>query len=281
MSNPQRREFLRKAFTLAGGLAATRLAVGLVESPTTALAAVAKFKLGIGTYTFRGLDVDTELAHYQKLGIRYIELSSPSFFLDSLKEDAIAPYLEKLRRAGIELLSWFAGDIHDQADLDRTLHAAKLFGVKHVSGSAEGDVLLALDRAFQRSGLQFGIHNHWFADRKFTYESPDSVLEALAKTSTAVGATLDTGHMIACGYDPTDAFLKLQKRVHIIHLKDDDVPGHNVVLGQGKANMAKFLSAIVTAGFSGLAAVEFEEGTDPFEEVRACIEYVKARIKVT
>ena len=277
MSNPERREFLRKAITLAGGISVTRLVPGLFHSPTTALAAFAKFKLGIGTYTFRGLDVDTELAHYQKLGIRYIELSSPSFFLDSLKEDAIEPYLEKLRRAGIELVSWFAGDIHNQAELDRTLRAAKLFGVKHVSGSAEGDVLLALDRAFQNDGLRFGIHNHWFADRKFIYQSPESVLEALAKTSTAVGATLDTGHMIACGYDPTDAFLKLRERVHIIHLKDDDVPGHNVVLGRGKANMAKFLSTIVKAEFSGLAAVEFEEGTDPFEEVRACIEYAKAR----
>ena len=179
------------------------------------------------------------------------------------------------------MISWFAGGIHNQVELDRALHAAKLFGVKHVSGVAEGDVLLAQDRALQQDGLKLGIHNHWFADRKSLCELPESVLGALAKTSTAVGVTLDTGHMIACSYDATDAFLMLRDRVHIIHLKDDDAPRHNVVLGQGKANMVKFLSTIGKAGFSGLAAVEFEEGTDPFEEVRASIEYVKTRSKVT
>ncbi|MBI4382229.1 MAG: sugar phosphate isomerase/epimerase, partial [candidate division NC10 bacterium] len=47
-----------------------------------------------------------------------------------------------------------------------------------------------------------------------------------------IGATLDTGHMIACGYDPTEAFHKLKEYVRIIHLKDDDRPGHNVILGE-------------------------------------------------
>ena len=277
MSGIERRDFMRKAINVAGGLGAARIVAGLFDAERTALAASAKFKLGIGTYTFRGVDTDTELTHYQKLGIRYIELSSPPFFLDNLRMDAIEPFLAKLGQAGVELVSWYAGDLHNEAEIDKTMKAAKLFGVKHVSGSAEGEVLLALDRALQKNGLQFGIHNHWFADRQFTYQSPESVLDALAKTSPAVGATLDTGHMIACGYDPTDAFLKLQKHVRIIHLKDDDVPGHNVILGRGKANMAKFLPTIIGAGFSGLAAIEFEEGTDPFEEVRACLEYVKAR----
>jgi sugar phosphate isomerase/epimerase len=277
MSKLERRDFLRKALTVAGGLGATRAVAGLLVPAGEALAAAAKFKLGVGTYTFRGVDTDTELAHYRELGIHYIELSSPPFFLSNLETKAIKPYLEKLRRAEVEMLSWYAGDVHDEPEINKTMEAAKMFGVKHISGSAEGEALLALDRACQKNGLQFGIHNHWFAGRKFTYESPEEVLGALAKTSPAIGATLDTGHMIACGFDPTDAFLKLEKHVRIIHLKDDDVPGHNVILGQGKANMAKFLKTIIEAGFSGLAAIEFEEGTDPFEEVRACVEYVKAR----
>jgi sugar phosphate isomerase/epimerase len=223
------------------------------------------------------VDTDTELSHYQKLGIRYIELSSPPFFLSNLETKAIKPYLEKLRRAGVEMLSWYAGDLHNDAEISKTMEAAKLFGVKHLSGSAEGDALLALDRACQKNGLQFGIHNHWFADREFAYQSPEDVMEAIGKTSEAIGATLDTGHMIACGHDPTEAFHKLKEHVRIIHLKDDDRPGHNVILGQGKANIAKFLKTIIDAGFSGLAAIEYEEGTDPIEEVRACVEYVQAR----
>lgn len=278
MQNQNRRDFLRRSLISGVGVGAAALLARWLGPEAETFAAQAKFKLGVGTYTFRGVDTDTELKHYQEFSIHHIELSSPPFFLNNIDKAAIKPFLEKLRLAEVELVSYYAGDLHNEADISKLVEVAKLFGADHISGSAEGEVLLGLDRACQTDGLKFGIHNHWYANRKFAYESPEDVLAALARTSRAIGATLDTGHMIACGYDPSDAFLKLRERVRIIHLKDDDVPGHNVILGQGKANIAKFLKTIIEHGFSGLVAIEYEEGTDPKEEVRACIEFVRAHV---
>lgn len=63
-------------------------------------------------------------------------------------------------------------------------------------------------------------------------------------------------------------------------MKDEDRPGHNVVLGQGKAGMAKFLREIVAAGFDGLAAIEYEEGDDPREEVAECVRFIRRHLRV-
>jgi sugar phosphate isomerase/epimerase len=78
-----------------------------------------------------------------------------------------------------------------------------------------------------------------------------------------LGAETDTGHMIACGFDPTAAYEKLRSHIRIIHLKDEDKPGHGVGMGKGSGNTANFVRMIANDRFNGLAAIEFEEGTDP------------------
>ncbi|MGI8961482.1 MAG: sugar phosphate isomerase/epimerase family protein [Bryobacteraceae bacterium] len=86
--------------------------------------------------------------------------------------------------------------------------------------------------------------------------------------------------MIACGFDPTEAYEKLKPHIRIIHLKDEDKPGHGVVMGKGGGNMAKFLRTISKDGFNGLAAIEFEEGTDPKVEVSECITFIRDQISL-
>jgi sugar phosphate isomerase/epimerase len=86
--------------------------------------------------------------------------------------------------------------------------------------------------------------------------------------------------MIACGCDPTAAYEKLKSHILIIHLKDEDKPGHDVVLGKGRGNMANFLRTITKDGFNGLAAIEFEEGTDPKMEVSECLSFIGDQVSL-
>jgi hypothetical protein len=44
--------------------------------------------------------------------------------------------------------------------------------------------------------------------------------------------------------------------------------------------MAKFLRTISDDGFNGLAAIEFEEGTDPKIEVSECISFIRGQISL-
>ncbi len=279
MSPISRRELLR--FSSLGACAAV-LPVGVSPPPAAApKTPKAKFRLGIGTYTFRAVDVDALVVRCRELGLRHIELSHPQFMLPQVKLEAIPALKEKLQAGGVEMLSYYCGHLKSAADLEKLLAVVERMEVKQVSGSAERERLPDLDRACSSAGFRFGTHNHYFQGRKFLYESPDDLLSAVAGRSPNLFITLDTGHMIACGFDPTEAYLKLKQHVRIIHLKDEDTPGHNVVLGKGKGGLGKFLRTIAREGFDGLAAIEYEEGTDPRQEVAECVGFVRQQVRLS
>ncbi len=239
----------------------------------------AAFTLGLGTYTFRNQDIDGLILRCRALNLNTIELSHPQFMLPQADLNTFAAAQQKLKNAGVDLRSWFCGDLNKTSEIERLVEGVHLLGVKMVSGSATHELLDPIDSACGTAGFRFGIHNHYFANRKFLYESPDDVLAAL-NGHPNLFSTLDTGHMIACGFDPTEAYEKLKPHVRIIHLKDEDKPGHGVVMGRGSGNMAKFLRTICKDGFNGLAAIEFEEGTDPKVEVSECISFIRNQVSL-
>jgi sugar phosphate isomerase/epimerase len=239
----------------------------------------AAFTLGLGTYTFRNQDIDDLIERCRALKLNAIELSHPQFMLPQADLNTFAATRQKLKMGGVDLRSWFCGDLTKTSEIERLVEGVHLLGVKMVSGSAARELLDSVDAACSSAGFRFGIHNHYFANRKFLYESPDDVLGAL-RGHPSLFSTLDTGHMIACGFDPTEAYEKLKSHVRIIHLKDEDKPGHGVVMGKGRGNMAKFLRTISDDGFNGLAAIEFEEGTDPKIEVSECISFIRGQISL-
>jgi sugar phosphate isomerase/epimerase len=270
----QRRDFIRLTSSGAGAVALDRINLGLAAPKP-----LAKFKLGLGTYTFRSLDIVGLIERCHELGVRVIELSHPQYMLPQAKIDAFSVVRDRLRNGQVELASWYCGHLSRRSEIEGLVEGVRLFGVKTVSGSADRDLLDDIDRACEHAGFGFGIHNHYFRDRKFIYESPEDVLSAL-NGHPHLFATLDTGHMIAIGVDPLEAYRKLRQRVRIIHLKDEDRPDHSVVLGKGNGQMAGFLLTIADDGFRGLGAIEFEEGTDPKQEVAECISFIRNQLSV-
>lgn len=267
-----RRQFLWASSAGAVALAMPR--VGFAEAELRA-----KFRLGLGTYTFRLLDIDHLIGRCKELNLRAIELSHPQYMLPQAKLEEFASVREQLKSGGVDLLSWFCGHLSKQSEIEALVEGVRLFGVKTVSGAAERNMLDDLNTACGKAGFAFGIHNHYFAERKFTYESPEDVLSALEGRPNLF-ATLDTGHMIAVGVDPTEAYRKMKAHIRIIHIKDEDAPGHSVVLGKGKGNIAQFIRTVARDSFQGLFAIEYEEGTDPSEEVSECIKYIRSEVRL-
>ncbi len=239
----------------------------------------AKFKLGLGTYTFRLLDINGLIGHCKELNLRTIELSHPQYMLPQAKLEEFRSVREQLTSGGVNLMSWFCGHLSKRSEIDALVEGVRLFGVKTVSGAAQRDMLDDINAACGKAGFAFGIHNHYFPDRKFIYESPEDVLSALEGRPNLF-ATLDTGHMIAVGVDPTEAYRKMKSRVRIIHIKDEDSPGHSVVLGKGKGNIGEFLRTIAQDSFQNLCAIEYEEGTDPKQEVSECVQYIHSEVRL-
>ena len=243
-----------------------------------ATAEKAGFKLGIGTYTFRGVTEEQMIEYLKALRINQIELSSPNYFLPTVRLNAVQSLHAKLDQGGIKAVSYFSGDVKTQEDLDETVTMAKALGVRHVSGSAVGDALKMVDTRFTRERMRFGIHNHWFRGRKFTYESPEDLLHAFTTVSETVGATLDAGHMASCGYDPIDALNKLWPRLQIVHLKDVQSSGDdkNVVLGTGIAKSREVIKFLEKHGFTGLVAVEYEASPkNPLPDVTRSVAFAR------
>ncbi|MBV8808986.1 MAG: sugar phosphate isomerase/epimerase [Acidobacteriaceae bacterium] len=268
-----RREFIGAISVGVGGAA---VSVGKLHAGDKPAAA---FTLGLGTYTFRNQDIAGLIERCRDLNLRTIELSHPQFMLPQADLSTFSTVRRQLVAGGVDLRSWFCGDLTKASDIDRMREGAGLFGVRTVSGSATHELLDAVNAACDKGGFRFGIHNHYFANRKFLYESPDEVLKALYGRP-ALFSTFDTGHMIACGFDPTNAYEKLKSHIGIIHLKDEDAPGHCVVIGKGKGDMAHFLRTISQDHFGGLAAIEFEEGSDPREEVAQCAAFIRDQVSL-
>ncbi len=203
-----RRTFIKLA--AASGLA----------SAVTPLHAYSSLHIGVGTYSYHGLSIDDMIVQLNALKVSEIEMSRVEFMLLSHPEDQIfRTTKEKLDRAGIRCVSYYAATFKTDQDIDDAVRFARLLGSSNITGDAPEDILKKLDKRLTEESLTFGLHNHFFP-YKFAYESPEDVLNALSGLSKTMGATADTGHFASCGYDPADAIRKLAPRLRLVHLKD-------------------------------------------------------------
>jgi hypothetical protein len=214
-----------------------------------------RLRLGIGCYTYHNLTIDAMIEQLRAINVNEIELSRGEYMtFKHPPASMFETFRQKIDAARIRCVSYYAPTIKSQQDLDDTVKFAKILGVSNVSGDPEGEWLT-------KEGLTFGIHNHFFPKRKFAYESPEDILNALKGRSKTMGVTLDIGHIISCGYEPLDAIRKLGPYLRIVHLKDIQAPGAevNVPLGTGLCRIPEVMAALKKINFTGLVAFEYEK----------------------
>jgi sugar phosphate isomerase/epimerase len=237
------------------------------------LYALAPLTIGIGTFSYHALSFDDMMAQLEILlptnGLhnQQIEMSRGEFMVMSHPTDELVrTSREKLDKARIRCVSYYAATLKNEQDVASAVRIAQLLGAHNITGDARGnDLLKHIDRRVTEAGLTFSIHNHFFPGVKFPYESQEDVLTALAPLSANCGATADTGHFAACGYDPVDAVRKLAPRLNLVHLKDVKAvhSGENVLLGSGIAKIPEVEAELHRQNFRRLVAIEYEkEGDD-------------------
>jgi sugar phosphate isomerase/epimerase len=259
-------------------------AAGLVASSIPAYA-LAPLTIGIGTFSYHALSFDDMMAQLEILlptnGLhnQQIEMSRGEYMVMSHPSDELFRTAKaKLDKAGIKCVSYYAATLKNEQEVAQAVGFAKLLGAHNITGDATGsDLLKHIDRSVTEAGLTFSIHNHFFPGVKFPYESPEDVLKALEGLSANCGATADTGHFAACGYDPVDAVRKLAPRLNLVHLKDVKAVGHgdNVLLGSGIAKIPEVEAELHRQNFRRLVAIEYEkEGDDDVrDDMRANVAF--------
>jgi len=255
----------------------TRRSFLAATAATTLLRAAPKLTIGIGTYTYHNYSLDDMIDQLKALHIEEIEMSRLEFMLMKAPTDEMCRSARaKFDHAGIRCVSYYSATIKTDTDIDNAVRFARLLGASNVSGDATGDILGKIDQTFQTEKLTFGIHNHWFK-QKFAYESPEDVLGALAGRSSAMGATLDVGHIASCGYDTVDAVRKLAPYLKMVHLKDVAAKGgdRNVLLGQGIAQIPAVIGELHKISYRGLVAIEYEKDGDINDDIRREVEYAR------
>jgi inosose dehydratase len=251
---------------------------------TLPLYALAPLTIGIGTFSYHALSFDDMIAQLEILlptnGLhnQQIEMSRGEFMVMSHPSDELVrASREKLDKAGIRCVSYYAATLKNEQDVASAVRIAQLLGAHNITGDATGnDLLKHIDRRVTEAGLTFSIHNHFFPGVKFPYESPEDVLTALAPLSANCGATADTGHFAACGYDPVDAVRKLAPRLNLVHLKDVKAvrSGENVLLGDGIAKIPEVEAELHRQNFRRLVAIEYEkEGDDVRDDMRTNVAF--------
>ena len=124
--------------------------------PNLAGSSTPKFKLGIGTYTFRSLTPEEMVHQLKQLKIDAVELSQKPFWDIQTKKEEFAVAATLFKENGIRIVSWFGPEIKSSQDAQWVVEMAKTLGVQHVSGDASGEGLKAVDEAFQKNNLYYG-----------------------------------------------------------------------------------------------------------------------------
>src|SRR5579864_3102203 len=165
--------------------------LGFVAGAGRALPAAYRLRIGVGTYSYHNLSIDDMIVQLARLNIREIEMSRAEFMLmKPPTPEMCRSARSKFDSAGIRCVSYYTATIKNDQDLDYAVRYAKLLGAQNISGDATGEMLRKIDERLSREALTFGIHNHYFKNEKFPYETTDDVLNALKGRSKTMGATL-------------------------------------------------------------------------------------------
>jgi inosose dehydratase len=248
-------------------------ASGLVAAAQP-LMALTHLDVGVGTYSYHSIPMDAMIVQLNRLRVGKIEMSRGEFMLLSHPRDELFQATrEKLDRAGIRCVSYYSATMNNDQDVEDAIRFARLLGASNITGDATGSVLNRIDERLTLEGLTFGLHNHFFPNTRFPYESPEDVLKALAPLSKTMGATADTGHFASCGYDPAEAVRDLGPRLRMVHLKDVKAKGGevNVLLGTGAARIPEVMQELHRQKFPGFVAIEYEKEGDTSDDMAKAV----------
>ena len=268
---------------------------------TSARAAAAGPQLGIQSWTCRNMSIDEVVEFATKHQIKNLQLISKHIDPKGTKEET----LRKKAILDARGLTCYTFGVNGTSlvkeDNRKLFEFAKLMGIKIIivepKNMAEWDNLEQLVKEYD---IKLAIHNHGTGS---VYGDPATVQKILAVRDARIGVCLDVGWVTAAGFDVAKVFREYNGRVFDMHLKDKRLepaaPGAmvtdkqgqkkpagptilDVEIGTGQANYQGLFAEIKKAKWSGVMAIETDNGEfakDPNKLVAGGVAFFKANTR--
>ncbi|HVU18180.1 MAG TPA: sugar phosphate isomerase/epimerase [Candidatus Didemnitutus sp.] len=278
MSGPFTRRAALKLLAVSAGVPVIGRGAERVTSPRTG----ANFKLGIASYSLRGLPLDAALVAVRRLGLSALSINRAHLSWEhetagwERAADKFGPAGVAVRCCGVMTLK------NDEAMVRGAFDFARKLGVHLIACSPEPAALPLVARCTEEFGIRAAIHNHGPEDK--IYPSPHEAWAAVQPFGPGLGLCIDVGHSWRAGADPADCIRKYASRLLDVHLKDsnaavgaEDVP---VEMGRGKMDIPAILTALIESGYGGTAWFEYEkDAADPLPGLAESIGYVRGLMR--
>lgn len=132
-----------------------------------------------------------------------------------------------------------------------------------------------------RLTLEYGVHTCFHPHVGGTVETPAEIRMVFDATDPdAVFFAPDTGHLQKGGWEAIDCMQTYLDRIRFVHLKDMDLQGNFVELGQGAMDIGGVLRLLVDRGYEGWLLPEVPaRGKCPRESAQTSFRYLNSLIR--
>jgi sugar phosphate isomerase/epimerase len=273
-------DFNRRKFLATSGLAAVALTTWNTPAYSSSTSA-ATLNLGLASYSLRKFSQSDAILMAKRAGLTHMCFKSMHLPLDApTSELQSAP--KKLADVGMTLYAGGVIYMKSKAEVDQAFAYAKNAGMPMIIGVPNHDLLEYTNEKIKRTGIRVAIHNHGPGDE--VYPSPGSVYEKIKNLDPRFGLCMDIGHTQRIGLDPAKEAEKYFDRLFDIHIKDvsSSTPeGDTVEIGRGVIDIPAFLKVLVTKGYKGVVAFEYEKDeNDPMPGLCESVGYVKGCLRM-
>jgi sugar phosphate isomerase/epimerase len=239
-------------------------------------------KMGVATYSLRGLKVEEAIAGIQRVGLKYASIKDVHLRLEAPQSWRHA-VVRKFKEAGIALVSCGVVTlVNDEASVRKAFEYARDISVPVIVCSPHPDSFPLLDKMVKEFDIRLAIHNHGPTDKRFP--TPYDALKAAEPFDERIGLCIDVGHTARAGVDVAECIRKCKGRLYDVHLKDVSNPrqrGPEVELGRGDLDVPAMLRALLEIDYAYHVGIEHEKDPkDPLPGLAESVGYAKGTLAV-
>jgi sugar phosphate isomerase/epimerase len=248
------------------------------------------WKLGLTSYSLRGMTLFEAIDQAKSLGIKSIEpfeghkleKDAPAKFGRDMSEEQIAKLRKKLKDSDVTLVGFYTQIPSDKKECEHLFKFAKKVGAKMLVSEPDPTTLPMIDEFCKKYEIALALHNHPVG--KSVYWDPAKVVELCKNRSKWVGLCADLGHWQRSGIKPADGLRTAGTRLITLHVKDinaTDGTGHDVSWGTGKGDLAEAFKTVHELGINPIHfGIEYDAQPDNLiHQIQQCKKFFDEQVQ--